>query len=335
METFSAHRYQAPQPALWTGRTDQAEDAQPIYWHQAIHCLDLQQESPTLPAGSKHGFAILGYACDEGVRRNQGRVGAAAGPDAIRRLLAPAAYHLPAPVSVCDTGSVYCKDENLEASQEALSKAVTVLLRSGYFPLLLGGGHDIAYAHYRGIRAYVGPEVRLGIINLDAHFDLRQPPGRGNSGTPFWQVARESEAAGLPFHYLCLGIQRAANIRSLFATAHRLGVSYLYAEEMQNENWENVRQQIDTWLRGVDAAYLTIDLDGFSAAYAPGVSAPSPLGYSPGMALRIIEQLAGSGKLISLDVAELNPAYDQDNATARLAARLLEQATFYLSAAKK
>jgi formiminoglutamase len=65
-------------------------------------------------------------------------------------------------------------------------------------------------------------------------------------------------------------------------------------------------------------------MDGFSSAFAPGVSAPSPMGISPDIAFRIFELIASSKKLISMDVVELNPTFDQDNATARLAARCTE-----------
>ena len=73
----------------------------------------------------------------------------------------------------------------------------------------------------------------------------------------------------------------------------------------------------------VDVVYTTIDLDGFSSAYAPGVSASSPMGFSPDIVTKCIENIIDSGKLISLDVAEMNPKYDIDNQTAKLAASLI------------
>ena len=74
----------------------------------------------------------------------------------------------------------------------------------------------------------------------------------------------------------------------------------------------------------MDHLYLTIDLDGFSSAYAPGVSAPSPLGFSPNIVEKVVELIVGSGKLISTDIVELNPVFDLDASTARLAGRLVE-----------
>src|SRR5690606_1566362 len=108
-----------------------------------------------------------------------------------------------------------------------LASAVDVLHRAQAFPILLGGGHEIVYGHYKGLRqAY--PTASIGIINIDAHFDLRKPAETGpNSGTGFWQIAQEVQASGYPFHYMALGIQKAANTQELFTRADALDVVYV------------------------------------------------------------------------------------------------------------
>lgn len=70
--------------------------------------------------------------------------------------------------------------------------------------------------------------------------------------------------------------------------------------------------------------YLTIDLDGFSSAYAPGVSAPSPDGFDPVFIYKVLDFVLKSKKVISCDIAELNPDFDIDENTAFLAARLVD-----------
>ena len=69
---------------------------------------------------------------------------------------------------------------------------------------------------------------------------------------------------------------------------------------------------------------MSIDLDGFSSAYAPGVSAPSPLGFAPHFVYKILSFIFASKKVISCDLAELNPTLDQDNITSNLAAKLVD-----------
>ena len=88
---------------------------------------------------------IIGYACDEGVRRNNGRVGAKDGPDAIRKCMGKL------PPRATDKGNITCKDGNLEKTQKELGEMVEKELKQGNFPLVIGGGHDIAYGHFLGI----------------------------------------------------------------------------------------------------------------------------------------------------------------------------------------
>jgi formiminoglutamase len=76
----------------------------------------------------------------------------------------------------------------------------------------------------------------------------------------------------------------------------------------------------------VDIVYLTIDMDGFASSVAPGVSAPSPFGFTPEVVLPALKRIASSGKLMSMDVVEYNPEFDIDHRTARLAARVIAHA---------
>jgi len=319
--------YKKPATYLWAGRNEKTSDNRPLYWHQAVECLDTSlDELAALDEGIK-GIALLGYDCDEGVRRNEGRVGASEGPDSIRKMIAPQAYHLDSNVKVIDTGNIYCARGDMEEAQQQVTTWVQRLLQKSYFPILLGGGHDLAYGHYLGIKKYLDQRNHsstVGIINLDAHFDLRTPSTQGNSGTPFTQVASVCHQSESPFNYLSLGIQKAANHKLLFKKADELGVSYLLNDEFTTSNWPIVRNHLDAFLNKVDQVYLTIDLDGFSSAYAPGVSAPSPIGFNPEVVQETIKYIIKSNKLISIDIVELNPTYDLDNNTARLAARLVE-----------
>lgn len=307
--------HQNPSPYHWSGRKSNQLD----YWHQAVKSIS----NLNLVQGSEKKVGILGYAGEEGVIRNQGRLGTLEGPAAIRKMLGSVAYHLPENLPLLDYGDIFTINQDLEGSHEAISQITLDLLKSHHFPVLLGGGHDLAYAHGRGVQNYIAEKgEKLGIINLDAHFDLRPlADGKAHSGSPFLQLAQEFPDN---FNYLALGIQRAANPKSLFQTAEKLNARYLVMEDFRLNNWEYIEEQIIWFLDSVNKVYLSIDLDGFSSAFAPGVSAPSPMGFNPQIAFKVFELIAKSKKLISLDVVELNPKYDQDNATARLAARAIE-----------
>jgi formiminoglutamase len=303
-------------PRLWTGRIDAEEGAGPWRWHQAIREWQSNEPGATV---------LLGFACDEGVRRNQGRIGAAAGPDAIRAALANLPLH--AAVSLRDAGNVGDAADGamLETVQTQFAARVTAVLQADSLPIGLGGGHEMAWASWRGLSAALHaqqPKARIGIINFDAHFDLRGG-AQGSSGTPFRQIAEHCEQHARPFDYLCVGVSRFANTRALFERAASLGVGYLLDEHLSTATLPEARAVLDDFLKPLDAVYLTICLDALPAHIAPGVSAPA----ARGIGLDVIEpliDLVTASRLVRLaDIAELNPRLDLDHRSARVAARLI------------
>lgn len=305
--------YHPPRLESWTGR----HASSPLYLHQFVQALSLE----TAPL-AEQGLAILGYACEEGVRRNQGRVGAKEGPKAFRTALGRLPWHLAEHQALWDCGDVVCEGEDLEGAQLELAKRVAQLLKASLRPLLIGGGHDIGFAHYCGIRQHLGPEARIGIINFDAHFDLRMPDPQPTSGTPFYQVAQDCERLGLPLDYLCLGVRKDANDRSLFEFARKSGAQWIEHEDSRLASGHAFEESLQTFLEPLDALYLTICLDVFSSAYAPGVSAAYPHGMHPEQVFSLLEPILASPKLLSCDIAELSPPWDRDHQSAKLAAVL-------------
>ncbi|MGO2240447.1 MAG: formimidoylglutamase [Halomonas sp.] len=314
--------------SLWQGRTDPEPDSD--RWHQRIE---------PLANNAAPGCALLGFESDAGVARNQGRTGAAEGPNALRRALAPLAWHRTAPAY--DAGNVRCVDDALEAAQQALADRLTSLLTDGHLPIVLGGGHEVAYASWLGLAQFFMPETsaskesgpeglapRIGIINLDAHFDLRDPVHIRSSGTPFAQIADQCQQHGWSFRYACLGVSRAANTRALFTRAASLGTLIREDREIDALRLDSIVRDVQRFIAKCDHLYLTIDLDVLPAAEAPGVSAPAARGVSLALIEPLVEVVRDSGKLRLADLAELNPSLDIDGRTAKAAARLVHLLTF-------
>ena len=308
--------HKEPDMNLWVGRIDEDPDNTSRRWHQCVSPLSAKHPEP--------GIVLLGVASDEGVKRNQGRVGSSAGPDAIRQVLANQAYHLQRPTY--DAGNLYCERNDLESLQEKQSSLVQQLLDQSHFPLLLGGGHEIAFGSFLGLERHLNPastDAPIGIINFDAHFDLRSATVP-TSGTPFLQIAKHCQSKNIPFHYCCLGVSEVANTRALFFQADQLGVKYLKDEELNSWQFPQVKQKLTEFIRPCQAIYLSIDLDVLPAATAPGVSAPA----GRGVPLPELEELltfirsATQNRLRVADIAEYNPRYDIDKQTARVASRL-------------
>lgn len=311
---FSALTIDTP-AAAWTGRDDGDDPAHRRWW-QAVGTCAAAALDATLPGPA----ALLGFSSDEGVRRNHGRTGAAAAPDAIRGALGSLAFH--GERSITDAGDIVVTGDALAEGQARAGAAITAMLDAGYLTMVLGGGHETAYASYLGVAgtAAVANGARLGVLNLDAHFDLRQA-SKPSSGTPFLQMAHAEADAGRELNYAVVGISEPNNTRALFDTAHRLDVKYLLDEDCTGER---TAAFVDAFLETVDIVYLTIDLDVLPASVAPGVSAPAAYGVPLPVIAAVCRQVAQSGKLFHADVAELNPEFDIDNRTAKVAARLID-----------
>ena len=164
-----------------------------------------------------------------------------------------------------DLGDIICTDLDMEGAQRALAQVVAYALANGYKPLVIGGGHEVAYGHYNGINDYINSletaknTDSIGIINFDAHFDLREPNENGtNSGTGFFQIASDCKSTGKPFRYMPVGIQLNSNTKYLFDTAAGLGVKYIPAEQFMVSRQEEIRLQIEEFVAGQTHIYLTI-----------------------------------------------------------------------------
>lgn len=309
--------WQPTQPEVWQGRDDSAESPEAKRLFQTV------EVARDFAPQQHHGkIALLGFACDEGVKRNQGRPGAHLGPQTLRKALANMASHA-GHDRLVDLGTVSAEPEQLEPAQQALREAVIACQREQMKTLVLGGGHETAFAHGAGVLdAFPGEKV--AIVNLDAHLDLRHA-AQATSGTPFRQLALHCDAQGRGFYYTCYGASKAANTEALWQEARKREVTVLEDLTLLAANFAAVEQDIARVIADHDRIYLTIDLDVMPAWEMPAVSAPAALGVPLAILLRIIMPLCQSGKLQAVDLVEFNPHYDRDGQGARTAARLAWQ----------
>jgi formiminoglutamase len=318
---LSENKYRPSQREIWQGRHN---GFGPERLHEVIQMIDLREGIPFPETATAWG--VIGFACDEGVRRNQGRCGAAQGPEAIRKALANLPIKRIHEQTFYDFGDIMCPDGNLEEAQSTLGEINAQLLKNQIRPLVIGGGHEVAWGNYQGVvSAY--PSKECMIINMDAHFDLRPLVHRyqGTSGTAFQQIAAIRQEQQLPFNCYYLGIQPTGNTQTFFDKAEALGAKVMLADEFHEGGFEACLGLIDETTSQTDLIYLSICLDVFAAAFAPGVSSPQPLGLYPWHLIPVLKRLAASGKVMSLDIAEMCPPYDIDGMTAKLAAALIGQ----------
>lgn len=303
-------------PDVWQGRDDTQEADNALRLFQTVtRCTTFA------PAQQTGDIALLGFACDEGVKRNHGRPGAAQGPETLRRALANLASHAEHR-RLADLGDIFVEQDKLEQAQQALRDAVLACQRAGKRTLVLGGGHETALGHGLGVLDAF-PQEKVGIVNLDAHLDLRHAP-QATSGTPFRQLAHYCEAQQRDFRYACCGLSMAANTQALLDEAARREV--LIVEDLRCLSAPaDAIAQLQLFIAELDRIYLTIDLDVLPVAEMPAVSAPAALGIPCALLMRLLEPICRSGKLQAVDLVEFNPLRDREGQGASVAARIAWQ----------
>ncbi len=264
---------------------------------------------------------LIGFPQDEGVRRNGGRIGAAAAPAEIRRRL----YGL-TPWDGCrgvdlprllDLGDVRVTAD-LEASQAALGDIVAAVLAAGAVPIMLGGGHETAFGHYLGYARLRRP---VAVINLDAHLDVRPClDGRGHSGSPFRQALEHPEHPLPGGRYICLGAQPFSVSRAHADYVRRLGGTIGWAAEVRGRLTEHLLKHFQRAEADGCQVYVSVDSDVMGIADVPGVSAPNPLGLSATEVCAAVRLAGESPAVASFDVVEINPVLDRDGQSSRWAA---------------
>jgi formiminoglutamase len=266
---------------------------------------------------------VIGFPQDEGVRRNFGRPGAAQAPGEIRRWL----YRLSpwdvlrgadlTRLHLLDLGDLRC-DANLEASQQALGDIIPQVLAARAIPIVLGGGHETAFGHFLG---YAASRLPVGIINLDAHLDVRPTnDGLGHSGSPFRQALEHSQSPLRGDAYVCLGVQPHSLSRDHLVYALQKGATIRWSAQVRDSLCQHFNQERERLTQLGCPVYVTLDADVVHVGDVPGVSAPNSLGLN-GSEVIACARLAGeSPNVTSFDVVEINPAFDRDGQSARWAA---------------
>lgn len=286
---------------LWHGRFDSNEDIDLRIWQIVKPFDDVSKE---------YGICFVGYDTDDGIKRNQGRIGAEKGSNAIRKAIQ--SFPIVENLKIYDYQNL--KNKVLEEAQKEYSLKISNVIKKGIFPIGLGGGHDIAFASYSGIRkAY--PDKKIGIVNFDTHLDMRPYDNGATSGTSFKQILDEDKNV----KYSIVGFKKQGNTKRLIDTAKNYNV--LILDEEDDEKFIN--DELKKYLADADILYVTFCMDVFNASDAPGVSAPTIMGLDPKKGKRILREIMDTGKVVCIDFAEVNPEYDIDSRTAKLAGSLI------------
>jgi len=220
-----------------------------------------------------------------------------------------------------------------------LARKVDQLVSSGQFPLVLGGDHSIAIGTISGVAACARRErKKVGVIWIDAHGDYNTPetsPSGNVHGMPLAVCTglgpRELlNVAGAfrkvePKNVAIIGLRNLD--RGEKANLHRKGLRIYTMEDVDKVGIHRVmKSALAEVANRVDYLHVSFDLDSVDPVYAPGVGTPVKGGLDYREAHLIMEMLAESDKMTSLELVEVNPILDTRNQSAEFAVELIQSA---------
>lgn len=192
--------------------------------------------------------------------------------------------------------------------------------------ITLGGDHSVSAG---AIKAFQETRGRVGIIQFDAHFDLRNTEDGGPSnGTPFRQLIENDVIHGNQL--IQIGIRDFSNGRLYHDYAKDQGVTIHTMGDIKREGLLPLLQKsVDQLKQTTDNIYLSLDMDVLDQAYAPGCPAIGPGGLDSHSLIEGIQWLAQDPSVKGMDIVEIDPTLDFRNMTSRLAAYIIMQFTLF------
>jgi guanidinopropionase len=267
-------------------------------------------------------IVLAGVPFDGGVTA---RSGARFGPREIRNMssLTRAIHHVTGfnPFAVCrvgDIGDVPFTDlYHLERSHDDIRRFFEPVFAAGKIALTAGGDHSITYPIFQAMK----PQAPIGMVHIDAHTDTwdEYKGSKFTHGAPF----RRAVEAGLldPRRTIQIGIRGAQNSDEGWRFSRESGMRVVFIEEFEARGVEAIIAEARRVI-GAGPAYLSLDIDGIDPVFAPGTGTPEIGGLTTREALALLRGLDGLD-LISGDVVEVAPPYDQTGNTALVAATMM------------
>jgi arginase len=244
--------------------------------------------------------------------------------------------HVHPPEAIGRTGHKARYLPEITAAAEELEQMVEAALNEGTIPVVLGGDHSIAIGSAAGVAAfYRGRGEKIGIIWLDAHTDINTPdttPSGNIHGMPLAALlgrgAGELTGIGgfspkvLPQHTVIIGARSVDPGEREMIKALGIRV-YTMSEVDERGMAEVIEEAIEIASRNTAGFHVTMDMDFLDPFYAPGVGTPERGGATYREAHLAMEKIADSGRVLSVEVTEVNPLLDTANQTAQLAVELI------------
>ena len=268
--------------------------------------------------------AVLGAPFDGGTTY---RSGTRFGPQGIRKISAlygPYSFELGVDLreslTVCDLGDIFTIPANIEKTFDQISKATAHVFETGAFPIVLGGDHSIGYPTVRGVAEQLNG--KLGIIHFDRHVDTQETDLDERMHTTPWFHA--TDIPNVPAKNLVqIGIGGWQAPRPGVKVGRERGTTIMTVTDCVEMGIEEAaKKALEVAWDGVDAVWLSFDVDCLDAAFVPGTGWPEPGGFLPREVLKFI-QLISEMPLAGMEVVECSPPYDNAEITSLIATRVI------------
>lgn len=228
--------------------------------------------------------------------------------------------------------------EQVNETNRQLYDQVKATLDDGHIPLVLGGDHSVAAGSVSAIAKHYADRGEIGVIWIDAHGDWNNEKSTtsGNMhGMPYSAVCGWGPDTMVDFgqdpHFVPVDhcVQIAGHDFDK-AEAKRMKEAGMHVFSMHEIDTRGMHKVMEDAIRiageGTVGIHLSFDVDAITPEYAPGTGTPVPDGITAREAYLAVEMLADSGKLISMDLVEVNPILDERNKTGIIASELIQLA---------
>lgn len=252
--------------------------------------------------------------------------GASQTPQALREMLSTVTTYnidhnvdLADVLTACDAGDARVHVTDLARCRANIREAVAAVreISPTSIPVIIGGDHSITAPAVEAFRASIGGP--LGLVQLDAHMDLRNlEDGGPSNGTPMRQLIESGTIDGR--NIAQVGLHAFANARPYREFAHAAGITQIPAREVARAPIESiVRRALEVAGTGTESVYITVDMDVLDQAFAPGVPAMVPGGMTTWQLFDALLLLGQDARVSAIDFVEVDAAQDPRRATVRVA----------------
>lgn len=202
----------------------------------------------------------------------------------------------------------------LDAAQKCLAACYSQ--PEGFFPVVIGGDHAVTAPSVRAFCA-AHPGMKVGLIHFDAHNDVRVMDHGPTNGTPIRGVLQTCPNVS-GNNLVQIGIHGFMNASYYKRWVEGHGGTIFTGRQCRKLGIEEVvNRAIDIAGRGVDAIYVTVDIDVLELGYAPGTASASPEGLHPMDLFEALFALGKCPKVQAIDFVELDPWRDVADITTR------------------